>query len=46
MAILRNLAISLLHLQGYCQIASTVRHFAANPALAFAFVAQPLHLGE
>jgi len=46
MAILRNLALSLLHLQGLFHIASTVRRFAANPALAIAFVVQSLHLGE
>lgn len=46
MAILRNLAISLLHLHAFFQIASTVRRFAANPALAIAFVVQPLLFGE
>lgn len=46
MAILRNLAISLLHSQGYSQIASTLRRFAANPDLALALVTQPLSVGE
>lgn len=46
MAILRNLALSLLHLHGFFHIASTVRHLAANPGLAIAFVAQPLLVGE
>lgn len=46
MATLRNLALSLLHLHGFFHIASTLRRFAANPALAIAFVAQPLHVGE
>ncbi|MFC1960418.1 transposase [Chloroflexota bacterium] len=46
MAILRNLAISLLHLQGHSQIASTLRRFAANPDLALALVTQPLLVGE
>lgn len=46
MAILRNLAISLLHLHGYSQIASTLRRFAANPELALTLVTQPLQVGE
>ncbi len=46
MAILRNLALSLLHLHGFLHIASTVRRFAANPALAITFVVQSLLLGE
>lgn len=46
MAVLRNLAISLLHLQGHSQIASTLRRFAANPDLALNLVTQPLLLGE
>ena len=46
MAALRNLAISLLHLQGHWQIASTLRHFAANPTLALNLVTQPLLVGE
>jgi len=46
MAMLRNLALSLLHLHGFFRIASTVRRFAAHPALPIAFVTQPLHLGE
>jgi predicted transposase YbfD/YdcC len=46
MAILRNLALSLLHLHGFFHIASTVRRFAANPAPAIAFVVHSLHLGE
>ncbi len=46
MAVLRNLAISLLHLQGYSQIASTLRRFAANPDLALALVTQPPPLRE
>jgi len=41
MAILRNLAISLLHLQGYSRIASTLRRFAANPDMALVLVTQP-----
>jgi predicted transposase YbfD/YdcC len=46
MASLRNLAISLLHLQGYWHIASTLRRFAANPDPALALVIQPLLIGE
>ena len=46
MAIFRNLTISLLHLQGYSQIASTLRRFAANPDLALALLTQPPPLRE
>lgn len=46
MALLRNLALSLLHLHGLFQIARTVRRFAANPASAVAFVVQSLQVGE
>jgi predicted transposase YbfD/YdcC len=35
MAAFRNLAITLLHRQGFSQIAATRRHFASHPRLAF-----------
>lgn len=46
MAILRNLALSLLHVHGYTHIASTLRLFAAQPNLALNLVATPLFIGE
>lgn len=46
MAVFRNLAISLLHINGYLHIASTLRLFAAQPTLALSLALDPLHLGE
>ena len=39
MAILRNLALSLLHAQGIDTIAAQLRHFSSHPEEAVAFVA-------
>jgi hypothetical protein len=38
MAALRNLAITLIHRWGSCQIAASRRHFAAHPQEALAFL--------
>lgn len=46
MATLRNLTISLLHISGHRQIASTLRYFAARPDLALDLLLSPPGLGE
>jgi predicted transposase YbfD/YdcC len=46
MAAIRNLAISLLRVNGYSRIASTLRLFAARPDLALTLALEPLRLGE
>lgn len=45
-AALRNLAITLLRLAGFPNIASAVRYFAAQPCSALPLVFQPLVCGE
>jgi predicted transposase YbfD/YdcC len=42
MALLRNLAISLLRISGWASIASALRFFAAQPHEALALLAQPI----
>jgi predicted transposase YbfD/YdcC len=46
MATLRNLALSLLRINGFSHIASTLRRFAAHPDHAIRLVTCPLLLGE
>ena len=46
MAILRNIAISLLRLSGHTQIATTLRYFAAQPQHAMTLVINPVSIGE
>ena len=41
MAALRNTCIGLMRLHGYSQIASTCRHFAAQPRKALALLGIP-----
>jgi len=42
MALFRNLALSLLRLNGYDHIASSLRTFAAQPDLSLALVTCPI----
>jgi len=46
MAILRNIAISLLRISGHTHIASTLRYLAARPQDAMTLVAKPISIRE
>ncbi len=44
MAAIRNLAISLMRLNGFDSVAAAIRHYAAHQLAATFLVRRPLHI--